>query len=319
VLSSRPFAPPDPAAAASCSIEIWAEADRVPGTGTLLGFYSQRQPASFLVQQYRNDLVFQRRLRSGLGEGKETFMAVEAFHAGRPSVITLAASPQGRTAYVDGVLLEKSARLAPLCGNLTGWLVLGNSPVADFSWRGTLRGLAIFSRELSAAEALEHFHSWKVNGRPMTAASAGLRALYLFDERAGNVVYNRAGNGPDLTIPDHYLIPFKPFLEAPWKEFRPTLEYLLDVLVNIAGFLPFGFVFCSYFTTVRRLERAQSLTIVLGFLLSLTIETLQGFLPTRGSGITDIITNTAGTVLGTMLFRWRPIQALYSRLGILGR
>lgn len=316
VMSSREFPLPVLAGFASCSIELWAEADPGVTSGTLLGFYNPGHPASFIVRQYRQELVFQRTLRTGLGEGQWTFMAVEAFHAGRPSVITIVASPQARAAYVDGILQEKSTRLAPFCTSSTGWLVLGTSPVSDSGWRGTLHGLAIFGRDLSAAEVLNDFHSWKENGRPSTAANEDLRALYLFDERAGDVVHNRAGNGPDLTIPNHYLVPFKPFLQAPWKEFRPTLDFLSDALVNVAGFIPFGFVFCSYFTTVRRLQRAQLITILLGFLVSLTVETLQGFLPTRGSGVTDIITNTAGTAIGTMLFRWRPIQALYSRFGI---
>jgi len=316
VISSRPFAPPGPAGAAACSVEIWAQAASLRNTGTLLGFYSPEYPASFAIRQYKQGVDSRRALRSAFGEAGVTNMIVDTFHPAGPSFFALTANAQQRSAYVDGVLEERSSRLAPFCSDLTGWLVLGNSPVSDFSWRGSLRGLAIFNRELSAAEVLEHFHSWPQTGRPALSPGEEPLALYLFDERSGSVVHNRAGSAPDLTIPDHYLVLDKPFLETPWHEFKPTLDYLSDALINVAGFIPFGFIFCSYFSAVRRFERAQGLTILLGFLLSLTIETLQAYLPTRGSGMTDVITNTLGTAIGTMLFRWKLTQALYSRIGI---
>ncbi len=316
LISSRPFAAPGPAGGAACTMEIWAQAASPRNTGTLLGYYSPEDPASFAIRQYKQGLDIRRALRSAFGETGVTNMVVDVFHPGGPSFFALTANAHENFAYVDGALAERSSRLAPFCSDLTGWLVLGTSPVADFGWTGSLRGMAIYTRALSAAEVLEHFHSWTKTGRPVLSGGEEPVALYLFDERSGSVVHNRAGSGPDLAIPDHYLILDKPFLETPWHEFKPTLDYLFDALVNVAGFVPFGFIFYSYFSTVRRFQRARGLTILLGFLLSLTIEILQAYLPTRGSGMTDVITNTLGTALGALMFRWPALQALYSRLGI---
>ena len=93
------------------------------------------------------------------------------------------------------------------------------------------------------------------------------------------------------------------FLSAPWHHFRSTPGYWEDVAINILGFIPFGLSFLAYFSSVRLTKNAALLVLLLGFLTSLTIEVLQAWLPTRNSGINDLITNTFGTGLGVLLYR----------------
>jgi glycopeptide antibiotics resistance protein len=71
-----------------------------------------------------------------------------------------------------------------------------------------------------------------------------------------------------------------------------------------------GFCVFAYLSSKPAIKLAAAITIILGFVTSLTIETLQAFLPTRSSGITDIITNTRGTAIGVMLYRWSFTQSL---------
>jgi glycopeptide antibiotics resistance protein len=79
------------------------------------------------------------------------------------------------------------------------------------------------------------------------------------------------------------------------------------VLVNIGGFVPLGFFLYAYLSLSERNKLPALVTILFGCLLSLTVEIAQAYIPTRDSGMTDVITNTTGTALGVVLFRFAMI------------
>src|SRR3974377_1692042 len=94
----------------------------------------------------------------------------------------------------------------------------------------------------------------------------------------------------------------KIFLEPFWREFDLSRNYWDAAVKNIIGFLPFGFCFypCLW---IHKFRRPALATILLGATVSLTIEVLQAYLPTRDSGTTDLFTNTLGTWIGVAAFR----------------
>ena len=88
----------------------------------------------------------------------------------------------------------------------------------------------------------------------------------------------------------------------------------MDVLINIAGFIPVGFCFLAYFSVVRPIKRPTLAVLLFGFALSVTIEILQRFLPTRDSDMTDVITNTLGTFVGVTFHRFLWPQRIWQRV-----
>ncbi len=198
-----------------------------------------------------------------------------------------------------------------------GRLVVGDSPRQPDSFRGQIRGLAIYDAELNGAQVLRHYRTWTERGRPDVAPDERNIALYLFDEHTGNVIHNHAAAGGDLTIPETYAVIDKISLEPFWKEFSFYTSYWKGNLKNIVGFIPVGFCFYAYFTVGRPIKRAPLVTVVLGALMSLTIEVLQAFLPTRDSGTTDLVTNTLGTYVGVMCYGnlYPVLVEKYPRLG----
>ncbi|HTL89200.1 MAG TPA: VanZ family protein [Leptolyngbya sp.] len=76
-----------------------------------------------------------------------------------------------------------------------------------------------------------------------------------------------------------------------------------DIIGNIFFFMPFG-IDLAYESRHRRVSPRSTLLLICGLslLLSLTVETLQVFLPWRASSWIDICTNTIGGTLGAIVY-----------------
>jgi VanZ family protein len=279
---------------------------RVKASGTILAFYwPESRTVPFALRQSLGDLVLLRSSDAPSRHGKRIRLYVDdVFSHQQPAFVTISSGPSGTRIYVDGALVRTTPNFRFSSQELTGQLVIGNAPATTDNWSGQLKGFAVYDRGLTTDEVAQHYENWTTGKQANLAASEGAVGLYLFNEENGSVVHNQVDPATDLHIPERFFVLHEQFLERPWDEFRPDWNYWKDLGINIAGFIPLGFFFCAYFSSMQTTRRAVLFTIAFGFAVSLTIEVLQAFLPTRDSGMTDLFTNTFGTALGAILFAW---------------
>jgi VanZ family protein len=289
--------PGDPEAA-SASLELWLQPDPTRDRGSILAIYSGENPRQFSIEQFHTGLAV-RSLAVGdpIRMGGAPSYTSDVFTPGKSVFITITSSERGTAVYADGSLLKVTPTFRITNRMLSGKFVAGTAASWDNSWHGQLLGLAIYNYALNPEEVREHKVSWTSNGRPAIRDPGSLLALYLLKERTGRVIRDEVPAASDLYIPETYVVPAQDVLSP------LSLEDRADILANIVGFLPFGFALCGYLSTFHRTRMMVVAATVTCGCLSLLIETLQIFLPTRDSSMTDVVSNLLGGAIGAVLYR----------------
>ena len=288
----------------SCSLELLLQPASVEGSYTILSFYASDNPRQFLLSQWTDGLLITHDILDERNKMKSTKFDVDhVFQQDKLLLLTITSGPRGTVVYLNARKVQVFSRFEMSQSDLSGQLVMGTSAVEYRPWPGEVRGLAIFLKELSADEVSRHYENWVIVRGIDTPDLDGAIAHYAFTERAGREIRNAVASGPGLEMPKFFGIPHKALLTSPVKEFGANWRYVTDVLLNIAGFVPLGFILGAYFLMTQT-RRSPILTATLaGGILSFVIEVLQAYIPQRVSGTTDIITNTLGTALGAALAR----------------
>jgi VanZ family protein len=93
---------------------------------------------------------------------------------------------------------------------------------------------------------------------------------------------------------------------------RPRYVTAFDIALNIFAYMPLGMLACLYFRQANDRARAILKATALGAALSFTMEALQLFIPYRVATMYDLAANTAGTLLGALMFA-DPFYSLVTR------
>jgi VanZ family protein len=288
------------------TIELWLKPGFLPGTDVfhILTIDDGRKISNLVLCQWLTNLELRVRaddVRRGYnevgGEGR-LLPQTEQF-------LTVTADTNEIIYYAEGRPVDRFPRSMLPSGGLNGRVILGDAAEGKHPWRGQLFGLAIFHRALAAAEVARDFSLWTNHQAANLAGVRDLSALYLFDERHGTWAGDRSPNRHRMLIPAHYQVLRKQVLTPPWEDFQFDFSELRDDVVNVSGFLPYGF--CVFL--FRRMNFKESsrnsfwITVVVGGGVSLLIELIQVWLPDRYSSSTDWLFNVLGTGLGALIAR----------------
>lgn len=260
----------------------------------ILSAYDAQGRELFFLGQWRSELILQILQDERLFHLRYRETGADGLHKDVTRSIVVRSDNHVLTLFVDGVAAKTMSGVDfSLLSDkrVPAWIILGNSPSGESPWRGDLRSLSFYQQALSPSD---------IESRRTPPV---LR--YGFSEGSGAVCRDGADSRYDLVIHSVFQAPRKGILVPPWRVQKYDRSFWKDVFVNILGFIPFGFAVYAWLRKngERKSAAAMIIAILLGAGISLFIELLQVYLPTRDSSLTDVINNVLGTYIGAGLFQ----------------
>jgi VanZ family protein len=266
----------------------------------ILSFYNDQNEEISFIAQRKSVLLIQKQEKIETRLRDRAIAFQNALPAGKELFITVTSNDEGTSLYEDGNFAKifRHFTLLPKINSERLNILIGNSPTGKHPWEGILLGLAIYNRALTPQEVLQDYKEWIHAGSLSVSGEEKPVALYLFDEEGGNIVHSHTGRGLSLQIPEIFRPLRRTVLAPPTSNF-----HIQDITINILGFIPLGFFFTLYLSkeTKRSLNFDAFLVSLIGGLMSLIIELLQAYLPSRISSLMDLLCNIAGTAAGAII------------------
>ncbi len=266
------------------------------GLGCILTLFDGSKKSPFVVAQWQNHLALFNYNMSGAHKQYREVGLRDPLIPGKTMTLTISTTPKETVVFIDGKRIQRYSGFTLLDTNnktTMGQIVIGNNIYGTEPWHGSIEKVTLYNQndENSLNELLAR--------QPLID--------YKFETHTDEIISNRAGSAYNLLIP-HHLKPLARSFLAPIsvKEFsrRHSNE---DIFLNVVGFMPISF--CIAMLTRQFHQSPWKFfisTVSLIFLFSLTIETVQVFLPSRTSSQLDLLTNTfAGIIVALFFICWK--------------
>ena len=291
----------------SISIEIWL----TPGPhyhrsfSNIFSLYDDNQPEIFSFRQVRSSLnISKYRTPGKKGVTYSWRWLGNFFFNGQRRLLTVTSDKNNTSVYFDGRKVKNFRNYSLMLSKKQtspSRIVIGNDPSGRQPWKGKIHGLAIYDRVLDPERVIEHFEKWRNGSALSLAREKDIFVYYPMDEKSGQKIHNKVSNHHHLLIPLRFKILKKSYLKLSRNAFNFTASSLRDMRINIIGFIPLGFLLLVTIYSTPPSWPPIFLAFLGGTMISLMVEILQAFLPTRTSSLTDLIFNTFGTALGLIL------------------
>ena len=261
--------------------------------GRIFCYSLDERRSNLNIDQLFDDIVL--RIRTSDDQRPREIRVEKVFEQSNERRFVLAIVYDGHdlSVYVDGErkIRQKIGTIDRTAWNSTYPVLLGSHADGKLGWKGIFYQLAVLDYA-ATAEALKNSH---VLFRDTTAV---LR--YIFDGQNGTTVIDQSGKAPATLIWPSTFAPYRlTFLQSArdyWPD--PRRLFVKDVFANIVLYLPIGYLMSAMARQRYPTIFGVVIAIFSGALISLIIEVLQAYLPTRYSSTMDVIVNSLGAGIG---------------------
>ena len=188
-------------------------------------------------------------------------------------------------------------------------LFVGGLSDKTSTWKGAVA-------EINLGTCLEPVANESKNTEDCSKRESWVRYDFKSDGEKG--LQDLSNNGFDLAKSSPLLIHKWKWLITSVNGGALSPNHLKDVLINIVGFMPLGFLLAAFrYVSNPQIDFRKAVStrsdfnelwltigtaMCVGFMFSLFIESAQVLLPSRVSSLFDLVANTAGTVCGAAIF-----------------
>ena len=247
----------------------------------------------FTIGQWKSGVLFQfNDIKTGY---KNKFGYKDAFKSEEPVMLTLCCSRNETVLFKNDKIVHRWNKPIVI-NNLSEaqGIILGNSSDGTGSWNGQIYEITFYDRFLSQNDITNHYQyqsSYQTDDS-LSDTKTGKIFTVSFDKSSSAI----------LSIPQIFRPPVLSSFTPPWVDFRFNHSYISDIIVNLLGFIPFGALLC-YLLFIRMNSCVKSVVVsgLICAFISFTIEFLQIYLPFRSSQLSDLILNTLGGLIGSVV------------------
>jgi glycopeptide antibiotics resistance protein len=96
----------------------------------------------------------------------------------------------------------------------------------------------------------------------------------------------------------------KIILSPPWTGWELNKNCFIAIIVNFIGFISLGFALSDALIEINGTSKKPDvlMTVALCFIISLAIEIIQAWMPSRISSMLDLMSNTSGALTGVLIY-----------------